>query len=115
MQNDEFVFLIDSISLDPLANGLRRRAQSLNFAIRSSQPSVDNSRLSSSSLPTGKRRRKEMNSSLSSSSSTSVLQPVIQRRKKSSPIIVNPDELTIPEKSNKTIRRRRRTDPFIRM
>lgn len=104
-----FYFLLFQ-SLDPLANGLRRRTQSLNFAIRSSQPSVDHPRQSPSSFPAGKRRRKETGSNLSS-----VLQPVIKTRKKPSPVIVNPDELIIPEKSNKTIKRRRRTDPFIRM
>ena len=104
-----FYFLLFQ-SLDPLANGLRRRAQSLNFAIRSSQPLVDHPRQNPSSFPAGKRRRKETSSNLSS-----VSQPIIKTRKKSSPVIVNHDDFIIPEKSNKTIKRRRRTDPFIRM
>jgi len=73
------VFLINSIflSLDPLASGLRRRAQSLNFAIRSSQPSVDNTRQNTSTSPVAKRRRKEPANSFSISENTS-----LQRKRK---------------------------------
>jgi len=119
-------FFINSffLSLDPLANGLRRRAQSLNFAIRSNQPSIDNTRQNTSTLPAAKRRRKEVinticiseNNSLRGKSRSKYLsQQIIQTRKKSSSVIIKNDLLTIPQKINKTTRRRRRTDPFIRM
>ncbi len=100
--------------LDPLANGLRRRAQSLNFAIRSSQSSIDNTRQNTSSLPVAKRRRKEPVNILSSSSKLSTSQ-IIRTRKKSSSILINQDLLSMPKKDTKTTRRRRRTDPFVRM
>ncbi|CAF0814376.1 unnamed protein product [Adineta steineri] len=107
------------LNLDPLANGLRRRTQSLNFAIRSNQSSTENIRQNTSILPSAKRRRKESIKNLSLSQQTtsrskSISQPVIQTRKKSSPVIINNDLLSIPQKPTKTIRRRRRADPFTR-
>jgi hypothetical protein len=60
-----------------LASGLRRRAQSLNFAIRSNQPSVDNTRQNTSTSPVAKRRRKEPTNSFSISENISS-----QRKKK---------------------------------
>jgi ubiquitin C-terminal hydrolase len=101
------------LNLDPLANGLRRRAQSLNFAIRSSQSSIDITRQNTSLLPVGKRRRKEPVNTLSSSSKLPPSQ-VIRTRKKSSSILINHDLLSMPKKVTKTTRRRRRGDPFIR-
>ena len=45
--------------LDPLASGLRRRAQSLNFAIRTNQSSVDTIRQNLSTSSSVKRQRTE--------------------------------------------------------
>lgn len=53
-----FISNFQKFILDPLASGLRRRAQSLNFAIRSNQPSVDNTRQDLSTSPSVKRQRK---------------------------------------------------------
>jgi hypothetical protein len=108
-----------------LANGLRRRAQSLNFAIRSNQSAVDSTRQSTLPLPAAKRRRKEpinnhslseINSSQRVTSRSKLLsQKIIQTRKKSASVVINNDLSSIPQKTNKTTRKRRRTDSFTRM
>lgn len=50
-----------SFVVDPLANGLRRRAQSLNIAIRTNQPISDSSaNVDASAAPGSKRRRREL-------------------------------------------------------
>ncbi|CAF3350876.1 unnamed protein product [Rotaria socialis] len=112
------------LDLDPLASGLRRRAQSLNCAIRSSLPSIDNRLESISTLPIAKRRRAELINNLSLSETDSlhhlmsrsalVSQPVIQIRKKKSSTKLSTDSVTISEKTKKSIRRRRRADPYTR-
>lgn len=102
------------LNLDPLASGLRRRAQSLNFAIRSNQPSVENTRQNTSTLPTAKRRRKELSTNLSITETTS--SQSVQTRKKSTIIINNNNNNSIinSERITKPVRRRRQTDPFAR-
>jgi catabolite regulation protein CreA len=45
--------------VDPVVNGLRRRAQSLNFVIHSNQPIVDYTKQTLSTVPIVKRRRKQ--------------------------------------------------------
>ncbi|CAF1122533.1 unnamed protein product [Rotaria sordida] len=112
------------LNLDPLASGLRRRAHSLNFAIRSSQPSIDNTRQNTLTLPTAKRRRIESMNNLSlsennssqhiMSGSTLLSQQVIQTRNKTSSTINNNDSSLIPQKTKKPTKRRRRTDPYMR-
>ncbi|UJR28771.1 hypothetical protein I4U23_009997 [Adineta vaga] len=107
------------LNFDPLANGLRRRAQSLNFAIRSNQPSIDNIRQNTSTSSSVKRQRKEPTTHLPTSQrvtsrSKLISQPKIQTRKKASSGILNENGSSNPQKSQKTIRRRRRTDPFTR-
>ncbi|CAF3082018.1 unnamed protein product [Rotaria sp. Silwood2] len=110
------------LNLDPLASGLRRRAHSFNCAIRSSQPSVDNTRQNTLTLPAAKRRRAEPinNISLSENNSSQLLQstlisqPVIQTRNKISSTVNNNDSSLIPQKTKKSTRRRRRTDPYMR-
>jgi len=111
------------LNLDPLANGLRRRAQSLNFAIRSNQSTADSTRQNTSTLPTAKRRRKDLSTNNLSIAEMTSSQPAIQTRKKSSIIIINNNNLNNninhssvvnSEKVIKTVRRRRQTDPFAR-
>ncbi|CAF1159772.1 unnamed protein product [Rotaria sp. Silwood1] len=104
------------LNLDPLASGLRRRAHSLNFSIRSSQPSVDNTRQNTLILPAAKRRRIEPinNLSLSENNSSSLSQQIIQTRTKISSTVNNNDSSVIPPKTKKSTRRRRRTDPYTR-
>jgi len=67
-----FIISLIFLTLDPLVNGLRRRAQSLNFSIRSNQPSVDNTRQNTSISPSAKRRRKEAANNLSLSQSKKI-------------------------------------------
>lgn len=121
---------------------MRRRAHSLNFAIRSSQPVVDNSRLSMSKSPSVKRRRIEpmsnlfllennlsqrrqtlftiqsinMTYSLGTISQLKLAsQEAIQKRNKTtSTKIKNKESISTPQKPKQSTRRRRRTDPYIR-
>jgi hypothetical protein len=92
-----------------LANGLRRRAQSLNFAIRSNQSAVDSTRQSTLPLPAAKRRRKEpinnhslsaINSSQRVTSRSKLLsQKIIQTRKKSASVVINNDLSSKPQEN----------------
>ncbi|CAF1457884.1 unnamed protein product [Adineta ricciae] len=107
------------LNFDPLASGLRRRAQSLNFAIRTNQSSVDTIRQNLSTSSSAKRQRKEPPVDSSLSHRTTPLskvtpQQTIQTRKKNSSGICNENLSSNSQKSTKTIRKRRRTDPFAR-